>query len=66
MTVVGVRLQVRPVGGLTFEVSPTRPLKLCCAVIEIADVAACPARVVTIVGPDAIVKSCTVNMTVAE
>ena len=66
MTLVGVRVQLRPVAGLIVDVSPTRSLKLCCAVIEILDVPGCPVRVVTVVGLDAIVKSCTVNVTVAE
>jgi hypothetical protein len=66
VTVVGVRLQVRPVAGLTAEVSPTRPLKPCCDVIAIVDVPGCPARAMTIVGLEAIVKSCTVYVTVAE
>jgi hypothetical protein len=60
VTVVGVRLQVRPVVGLTVEVSPTRALKPCCDVIAIVDVPGCPAKAVTMVGLDAIVKSCTV------
>jgi len=37
---VGVREQARPVEGVTREVSPTSPLKPCCAVRVIMDVAA--------------------------
>lgn len=66
MTVVGVRLQLRPVVGPTVEVSPTSPLKPCCDVIMIVDVPGCPAKAVTIVGLEAIVKSCTVYVAVAE
>jgi len=61
-----VGLHVRPVAGLTAEVSPTRPLKPCCDDIAIADVPDCPARAVTVVGLEAIVKSCTVYTTAAE
>jgi hypothetical protein len=64
--VVGARLQVRPVVGPTVEVSPTRTLKPCCDVIAIVDMPGCPARAVIVVGLEAIVKSCTVYVTVAE
>ena len=60
VTLVGVRVHVRPVAGLTVEVSPTRPLKPCWAVIVIVEVPDCPASTVTAVGLAAIVKSCTV------
>jgi len=66
VTVAGVMLHVRPVAGPTAEVSPTWPLKPCCDVIAIVDVPGCPTRALTVVGLDAIVKSCTVYVTVAE
>jgi hypothetical protein len=66
VTLVGVRVQVSPVGGLTDEVSPTRPLKPCWAVIVVVDVPLAPARIVTLPGLAAIVKSWTVRVTVAE
>ena len=59
VTVVGARVQVRPVAGLTVEVSPTSPLKPCWAVIVIVEVPDCPATTVTVVGLVAVVKSCT-------
>jgi hypothetical protein len=60
VTLVGVSVQARPVAGLTFEVSPIRPLKPCWAATVIVDVLACPERTLTVVGAAATVKSCTV------
>jgi hypothetical protein len=59
VTVVGVIMQVRPVAGLTVEVSPTRPVKPCWAVTEIVDVFDCPTRALRVVGAASTVKSCT-------
>jgi hypothetical protein len=66
VTVVGVIVQVRPVAGLTVEVSPTRPLKPCWAVTAIVEVLACPARALRVVGAASTVKSCTVYVRIAE
>jgi hypothetical protein len=66
VTEVGVRLHVRPVAGLTAEVTPTRPLKPCCDVIAIVDVPGCPTKAVSVVKLEAIMKSCTLYVTVAE
>jgi len=63
---VGVRVQVRPVAGLTFEVSPTIALKPCAAVMVIVDVPAWVASRGMVVGLAAIVKSCTAYVNVAE
>ena len=60
VTLVGVRVHARPVAGLVFEVSPTRPLKPCWAVTVIVEVLACPTRALTVVGAARTVKSCTV------
>jgi len=66
VTLVGVRVHVRPVVGDTVAVRPTTPLKPCRAVTVIVDIPGTPARIVTVVGLAAIVKSCTVNVRVAE
>jgi hypothetical protein len=65
-TLFGVSVQVNPVAGLMLEVRLTTPAKLWIAVIVIVEVAAVPAFTVTVVGLAAIVKSWTVNVTVAE
>jgi len=57
---VGVRVQVRPVAGDTVAVKLTTPLKPCNAVTVIVEVPEAPARIVTLDGLAAIVKSCTV------
>ena len=60
MTLVGVRVQVKPVAGETVAVRLTTPLKPCRPVTVIVDVPEAPARIVTVVGLAAIVKSWTV------
>ncbi len=57
MTLVGVRVHVRPVAGLIVDVRLTTPLKLWSVVMVIVEVLAAPARIVTLVGLAAIVKS---------
>jgi hypothetical protein len=66
VTLVGVRVQVKPVAGLTVEVRLTNPLKPCWAVIVIVEVPEAFAETVTLVGLAVIVKSWTVYVTVAE
>ena len=66
VTLVGVRLQVKPVAGLTFELRLTSPLKPCRAFIEMVELPETPAETVTVVGLADIVKSWTVYVTVAE
>jgi len=66
VTLVGVRVQVKPVAGDTVAVRLTTPLKPCDAVMVIVDVPAVPALTVTLVGLAAIVNSCTLKVTVAE
>ena len=66
VTLFGVSVQVNPVDGLMFEDRLTTPPKLWSAVIVTVEVAAAPAFTVTVVGLAAIVKSWTVNVTVAE
>lgn len=66
VTLVGVRVQVRPVDGATPAVRLMMPLKPCNAVTVIVEVPETPARTVTEVGPAEMVKSCTVTVTVAE
>jgi len=60
VTLVGVRVQVKPVAGETVAVRETIPLNPFCAVTVTVEVPAAPARIVTAVGLAAIVKSCTV------
>ncbi len=57
MTLVGVRVHVRPVAGLIVDVRLTTPLKLWSVVMVIVEGLAAPARTVTLVGLAAIVKS---------
>ena len=57
MTLVGVRVHVRPLAGLIVDVRLTTPLKLWSVVMVIVEVLAAPARTVTLVGLAAIVKS---------
>jgi len=66
VTLFGVSVQVNPVAGLRLEVRLTTPPKLWSAVIVIVEVVAVPALTATTVGLAAIVKSCAVNVTVAE
>jgi hypothetical protein len=66
VTLVGVRVQVKPVAGLTFELRLTSPLKLCSAFIVMVELPETPAETVTVVGLADIVKSWTVYVTVAE
>jgi hypothetical protein len=53
----GVRLQVKPVEGLTLEVRPTVPLNPWMAVSVIVAVPAVPEMIVTLVGAAATAKS---------
>jgi len=57
VTLVGVRVHVRPVAGLIVDVRLTTPLKLWSVVMVIVEGLAAPARTVTLVGLAAIVKS---------
>jgi len=66
VTLVGVRVQVRPVAGETVAVRETIPLKPFRAVTVTVEVPEAPARTVTVAGLAAIVKSWTVKVTVAE
>jgi hypothetical protein len=66
VTLVGVRVQVRPVVGDIVAVRSTTPLKPCRAATVMVEVPETPARTVTVVGVAAIVKSSTVKVTVAE
>jgi uncharacterized protein (DUF983 family) len=66
VTLFGVSVQVNPVAGLMLEVRLTTAPKPWSAVVVIVEVAAVPAFTVTVVGLAAIVKSWTVNVTVAE
>jgi hypothetical protein len=60
VTLVGVRVQVRPVAGDTVAVRLTTPVKPCNAVTVIVEVPAVPAFTLTVVGLAAMVKSWTV------
>jgi len=60
----GVRIQVRPVLGATVAARVTVPANPLSAVTVIVEVPLTPARTVTPVGFAAIVKSCTVYVTV--
>ena len=66
MSLVGVRVQMRPVEGDTVEARLTTPAKPLTAVIVTVEVPATPALTVTLVKLVAIVKSCTVKVMVAE
>jgi len=66
VTLVGVRVQVKPVAGETVAVRETIPLNPFRAVTVTVDVPEAPARIVTVAGLAAIVKSWTVKVTVAE
>jgi hypothetical protein len=59
-----VKVQVRPVLGDTIEVRATVPANPLSVVTVIVEVPLTPARTVTLVGFAAIVKSCTVYVTV--
>lgn len=59
-TLVGVRVQVRPVLGDRVEARATVPANPFSAVTVIVEVPLAPARTVTLVGLATIVKSCTV------
>ncbi len=66
MTLVGVRMQVRPVEGESVAVRLTTPLKPCRALtVIVEDPEALPSTVTT-VGLAAMAKSWTVYVTVAE
>jgi hypothetical protein len=60
VTLVGVRVHVKPVAGETVAVRETIPLKPFRAVTVIVEVPAVPAFTLTVVGLAAIVKSWTV------
>jgi hypothetical protein len=66
VTLVGVSVHARPVEGLTDEVSPTIALKPCKAAVVIVDEPAWVASTGMLVRLAPIVKSCTVNVKVAE
>jgi hypothetical protein len=57
VTLVGVRVHVKPVAGDTDAVKLTTPLKPWSAVTVIVEAPEAPARIVTLVGLAAIVKS---------
>jgi hypothetical protein len=57
VTLVGVRVHVRPVAGETVAVSETVPAKPWSEVTVIVEIPDAPARTVTLVGLAAIVKS---------
>ena len=57
MTLVGVRVQVKPVVGLMLEVKLTTPANPSSAATVIMEVPEAPARTVALVGLAAIVKS---------
>jgi len=59
VTLVGVRVQVRPVAGETVAESETTPANPWRPVTVIVEVPEAPARIVTLVGLAAIVKSWT-------
>ena len=65
VTLVGVRVQVMPVAGLLLEVKLTTPVKPLTAATVMVDVPAWLMLTATVVGLAAIVKSWTVNVTVA-
>jgi len=65
VTLVGVRVQVRPVVGDTVAASVTVPVKPWRDVTVIVEVPAVPALTVTLVGLATTVKSRTVKVTVA-
>jgi len=65
VTLVGVKVQVMPVAGDEVAVSETTPAKPLTAVTVIVEVPAWPTVTDTLVGLAEIVKSCTVNVTVA-
>jgi hypothetical protein len=57
VTLVGVKVHVKPVAGLMLEVKLTTPENPSSAVTVSVEVPAAPARTVALVGPAAIVKS---------
>lgn len=57
VTLVGVRVQVRPVVGETVALRLTTPLKPCRAVTVTVEAPETPARTITVVGLATIVKS---------
>ncbi len=65
VTLVGVRVQVRPVAGLTAEARLTIPPKPFTAATVIVEVPGTPTLTATDVGNALIVKSWTVTVTVA-
>jgi hypothetical protein len=66
VTLVGVRVQVRPVAGDADAARPTTPLNPCNAVTVIVEVPETPAMTATVVGFDARAKSWTVYVAIAE
>lgn len=65
VTLVGARVQDKPVAGETVADNDTAPLKPFRAVTVMVEVPEAPARIVTVVGLAVIVKSWTVKVTVA-
>jgi hypothetical protein len=63
---VGASVHVMPVAGLMLDARLTAPLKLWSPVTVTVEVPEVPAFTVTVIGLDAIVKSWTVYVTVAE
>ena len=63
---VGVRVQVRPVNGAMVSVNATVPVKPFTGATVMVEVRATPVLPLTLVGLAPIVKSWTVNVTVAE
>jgi len=59
VTLIGVRLQVRPVAGLMLDAKLTIPLKPLSAVTVMVEVPETPALAVTVVGLAEMVKSWT-------
>ena len=66
VTLVGVNVQVRPVAGDTAEVSDTTPVNPLTAATVIVDDPEPGEAKVMVVGLAAIVKSCTITVTVTE
>ena len=66
VTLVGVKVQVRPVAGDILEVSDTTPVNPFTAVTVMVDDPELPDAKLMLVGLAAIVKSRTITVTVAE
>ena len=66
MTLSGVRVQANPVAGDIEDVNATVPMKPFTGATVIVEVPAIPAFTMRVVGAAAMVKSCTLVVTVAE